>query len=448
MEQVPSAEQLLSGLRRRLSPPARRLLALCRESASARGEALYLVGGALRDLLRAGGAADEAPELDLALEGDAAALARAVAAASGATLLLHDSFMTARITLGEATIDIAATRSERYPQPAALPVVRPAPIEHDLTRRDFSVNALALRLTGEQPAEIIDPCGGLRDLKAGRIRILHDASFQDDPTRMLRACRYGARLQAGLSRTTAQALRRDAATVRRLSSERLGTEWRRLLEDRAAPGALKRAAALGLPAAAIRGWRPPPRLRRAFSGLGARRRPEQFWALSGLIEGESAVAAAFTHRCALRREEQEALADGQRLRRLQQWLGRPGLRPSAAASALRPMAEPALVAAAALWRGRAAQSVERFRGEWRPVESPLAAEALLELGVPHGPEIGAWLTALRDARLDGALAPGRAGTAAAKRWVESSPTGDRARRPGIATRPPLRRATRKGSRTR
>src|SRR5690606_1894726 len=101
-------------------------------------------------------------------------------------------FMTAAVRAGEVAIDVATARRETYDYPGALPRVEPAAIEEDLGRRDFTVNAMALPLQGAP--ELLDPHGGLADLEAGTLRLLHEASVRDDPTRALRAARYAARL--------------------------------------------------------------------------------------------------------------------------------------------------------------------------------------------------------------------------------------------------------------
>src|SRR4051812_4821478 len=143
----------------------------------------YLVGGAVRDLLLGASGAD----LDVAIGGDAAALSEI----PGYRPERDELFLTGRLEVGDEKIDIAQTRAESYPRPGALPAVRPAPIAEDLARRDFTVNAMAFPIA--EDAELLDPHGGLEDLRAGRLRILHDESFVDDPTRALRAARYAAR---------------------------------------------------------------------------------------------------------------------------------------------------------------------------------------------------------------------------------------------------------------
>lgn len=159
--------------------------------------ATYLVGGAVRDLLRGA----EPLDLDLAVEGDARAAARALADRLGREVREYGRFGTA-ILPGEPDLNLATTRSETYERPGALPVVEDAPLSDDLRRRDFTLNAMAIGLSGDRLGHLTDTHGGLDDLRAGLLRVLHDRSFLDDPTRLLRALRYQSRLGAEMDPDT------------------------------------------------------------------------------------------------------------------------------------------------------------------------------------------------------------------------------------------------------
>lgn len=161
---------------------------------------LYIVGGSVRDLLLGRAIKD----FDFTVEGDAAILAEVILRKYAGRVVFHHRFGTATWTLDESTfkranipllgtsefppfLDLISARSETYSQPGALPAIQRSTIDDDLRRRDFSINAMALRLDGRYYGELVDPLGGQADLKRGLIRILHDRSFLDDPTRMLRA---------------------------------------------------------------------------------------------------------------------------------------------------------------------------------------------------------------------------------------------------------------------
>lgn len=196
---------------------------------------VYLVGGAVRDLLLGRVRAD----LDLAVVGDAGELA----AKLGADPVEHERFATAKVQLDGHEVDIATARDETYPHPGALPEVEPAgDIDSDLSRRDFTINAMAFALNGEP--ELIDPYGGEADLEAGLLRVLHPRSIVDDPTRALRAARYASRFGFKLEPKTAALVRSaDLATV---SVDRRQTELLRLAAEPEAPRGFELLAEWGL----------------------------------------------------------------------------------------------------------------------------------------------------------------------------------------------------------
>ncbi len=226
---------------------------------AAGGTAAYAVGGPVRDLLRG----EPSRDADIAVEGDAVAVARRLADALGdGRVTVHSAFGTAVVRAAGFRVDLAATRSERYPHPAALPVVSPAGIDADLARRDFTVNALAAGLSGPRADELLDPYDGRADLASGTIRILHPGSFRDDPTRIFRAARYAARLAFALDEET-EGRARDAVAdglVGELSGARVRAEVVVLLGESAATlaAALPLAQRLGLLAAVGAGMTPAP----------------------------------------------------------------------------------------------------------------------------------------------------------------------------------------------
>ncbi len=172
---------------------------------------VYAVGGFVRDFLLAAPTFD----VDLVVEGRGIRFATAFARRHQARLTTHERFGTATVTFADGRkLDIATARTESYAHPAALPTVTPSSIEHDLGRRDFTINTMAIRLDPPRFGELVDGCGGQRDLRDHTIRVLHDRSFIDDPTRVFRAIRFEQRLHFRLSRDTALLMR--AAVQRRL----------------------------------------------------------------------------------------------------------------------------------------------------------------------------------------------------------------------------------------
>jgi tRNA nucleotidyltransferase (CCA-adding enzyme) len=329
------------------------------------GERAYLVGGAVRDLLLG----LEHPDLDVAVEGDVLELARRL----GSEPVSHERFATATVDVDGVRLDLARTRSERYPQPGALPEVEPAPLEADLARRDFTVNAMALPLAG--PPELIDPHGGRHDLDARVLRVLHPGSFADDPTRALRAARYAARLGLELEPETARLLRdADLGTV---SGDRVQAELRRITAADEAPAALELLFDWGLVG--------------IDAGAGARTRalreilarPE--WA--GFVD-----AAEAAYNIAVPDGELEAAA-------VRLAAAHPD-RPSEAvrlAHGRTPVDLAAARLAGAVW-------LDDYVREWRHVELEIDGSDLLAAGIPEGPAVGRGLAAALAARLDGQAA--------------------------------------------
>ncbi|HKG36910.1 MAG TPA: hypothetical protein VKA89_10790 [Solirubrobacterales bacterium] len=326
---------------------------------AAEGAPLYVVGGAVRDLLLGRGRTD----LDVAVEGDAAAVARRL----GGEVLEHQRFATAKARPGGVEVDLAATRAESYPHPGALPEVRPARLEEDLARRDFTVNAMALPLQGEE--RLIDPHGGREDLEAGVLRVLHEGSFRDDPTRALRGARYAARFglapddrareligEADLETVSEDRRRTElmrlAAEAEAAEAFRLLGEWRILDLDADAPGRVERVAEL---------LAAPP-----WSGVADRSR--------ALLVAASQPREPVTSLAAARPDRP---SEGVQLAR--------GARPEE------------LVLARALGGGW----LDDYVADWRSVMLEIDGRDLLAAGVPEGPPVGRALAAALRAKLDG-----------------------------------------------
>lgn len=194
----------------------------------------FLVGGPVRDLLIGRPAID----VDLTLEEGGSTLARALAKRVDGRVRSYPQFLTYKVTAdGLPEIDIATARKERYRAPGALPAVTTGKLKDDLLRRDFSINAIALDVLD---GSIHDPASGERDLREGVIRILHDRSFIDDPTRVFRALRLATRLGFSLHPETARLLREavESGALMTVSKERLWREIFLAMDEQAAPAVL------------------------------------------------------------------------------------------------------------------------------------------------------------------------------------------------------------------
>lgn len=344
-----------------LSEALRRLYPELETIAAAAIVPTYVVGGAVRDALLGRGRGD----LDLLVLGDAEELA---AALSSHPLAAHDRFGTATVELGGHRVDIAGARTETYSEPGALPVVAAAStVEADLGRRDFSVNAIAVPVGGGEP---IDPFGGTADAAARLLRVLHPRSFEDDPTRAVRAARYAARLGFTLEPETERLLRAtDLATV---SDDRRGAELARLAAEPSGPAGLRLLAEWGLLELRSGGAELAEAVAELFGDEPWREEAPHaeavlVAALGPASAGEEELAAARPSRPS----EGYELASGR---------------------------DPVeLVIARAL----GAEWLDAYLREWRSVALEIDGAALLAAGIPEGPALGRALRAARRAALDG-----------------------------------------------
>lgn len=276
-EGVPSHQNLGRMLERTLPAARLALLAAVAQAAFERKDAIYIVGGFVRDMLL------ERPSLDfdLVVEGDAIQLARLLAKKYGGRVTSHTRFGTAKWHIAEIRpvlagalmeemarrqpeisgnsntdnilaadlpefLDLISARREFYTYPSALPTVERGSIKLDLHRRDFTINTLALRLDGHHYGELHDYWGGLTDLRQGVIRVLHSLSFVDDPTRMLRAVRFEKRFNFRIEDRTADLIQEARPLMARVSGDRIRHELDHILEEDSAVRMLARAHELEL----------------------------------------------------------------------------------------------------------------------------------------------------------------------------------------------------------
>ncbi len=235
-------------LQRSLGEDQQKLLHLVAEEAIQRGLALYIVGGSVRDLVLG----RRLNDFDLTVEGDAIMLARALSSRHGGGVTAHTKFGTAKWFLPEAlkthhdTLDLISARSETYKHPAALPTVKLGSIEDDLRRRDFTINAMAIRVDSAHFGELRDDLNGLEDLENKIIRVLHTGSFIDDPTRMYRAVRYEGRYGFKIAGETLALIPEARPLVEKLSAQRIRHELDLILDEPNAVSMLKRLEELDL----------------------------------------------------------------------------------------------------------------------------------------------------------------------------------------------------------
>ena len=388
------------------APPAprlsRSLLAALRPvRKAATDERIAVVGGAVRDRLLGLRAAHR--DVDVIVEGDAVALARRAATSGALTLKLHERFETATLETPDGwSIDLARARRETYRRPGALPEVSPATLEEDLSRRDFTINAMAVELSGAGAGvRMHDPFGGAADLARRVLRVLHPRSFEDDPTRALRAVRYAARLRLGLETRTRGWLGAAVfgGALETVSGDRLRRELDRTLSERRFTEAVRLFDSLGIAIALHPGWRATPAV------LAALARAERFarasreattWLLPLLVwAGELSESACheLAGRLRLVSSARRALEGWASTRR----------DPVAAADRRTSLSSDERLAAAALLPDTGAGRRQK-RLWFAPVELTIRGADLLRAGIPPGPRVGRALAETRAALGNGRIA--------------------------------------------
>lgn len=359
-----------------------------------RGEGVYLVGGAVRDLLLGRKSFD----VDLAVEGDAIAFARGL----GGEVTAHGRFGTAVVRFPDGRqVDVVTCRRETYAAPAALPDVEAGSIDDDLARRDFTVNAMAAAL-GSDFGRLVDLYGGRADLEQGTIRVLHEASFVDDPTRIFRAVRYEARLGFRMDDRTEWLAREGVAGIGLLSPARMREEVVALLSEEEAERALDRLAEL---AAAPK---LEPGLVGRLDALRAELDPDApLWRVR-----LTALAAAYpglVARLSLRRQDARAVEEAVELA--------PRLAEATDPVEIADLAGRAPEGALLALAGRDSTALRDWFTRLRGVRLELTGADLAELGVPESPRVGEILEELRRRKLRGELDGREAELAAARELI-------------------------------
>ena len=391
-------------------PPA--VLALVRsasETAHDLGFNLYVVGGFVRDVLL------DQPnlDLDLVVEGDAIAVARALEKELGGRVHAHTRFGTAKWLVGKRNgvpidhLDFTSARTEFYAHPSALPEVEMSSIKQDLRRRDFTINTLAICLAPGRFGQLLDPFGGEQDLERGVIRALHNLSFIEDPTRILRAVRFEQRFGFTIEPRTEQLIGDALDMISRVSGERLRHELDLIFAESKPENALARLNALGVlraifPKLEFSSWHAEKF--RAARAANDQVEPITFFTLLAYSLTPSA-ASEFCKRLKFSKADAETVIQVLELRdEIAPQLDAPTLVPSVIYNVLVEHTDLALnVFRLATDDVRARERVELYQGKLSRIAPALTGEDLKKLGVPRGPAYKNLLAQLRNARLDGTI---------------------------------------------
>lgn len=372
------------------------------------GRRIYLVGGAVRDIMLQRPTTD----IDLVMEGDAIPFARKLCKHLRGRLTVHPSFGTATLEFDRGRrIDVVGAREETYKKPGALPTVRQGDMRSDSLRRDFTINAMALSLNPSTFAEVLDYTGGAEDLKAGRVRVLHDASFRDDPTRIFRAARYEQRYGFRIERRTLQLLKEalEARVFTTISMQRYVNEIDKVFaEDNPVP-AIRRLHRFKV----FEHLHPDMRIRMgllehfqkhrknpAFPGDAERVDPAAVYWMAFLAGSPTAVRDEILRRVPFAKSRRLLIAQLGELNRTGRYLKAKRLRPSVVHKKLSGLSEEALFYLFETTRNLNAWVNIRTYIERRGATLWITGDHLRDMGVRSGHRIGELLQQIFDKKLD------------------------------------------------
>lgn len=402
---------------RKLPKEIQDLISLASDIAAKNNVPAYLVGGFVRDLILGVKNLD----LDIVVEGDGIKFAEALADISKAKLIRHKRFGTAAILLRHnLKIDVATARSEVYPYPASLPVVTPGSLRDDLARRDFTINAMAISITQVNFGRLIDMFGGKDDLRRKKVRILHDFSFVDDPTRILRAIRFAARYGFTLEIKTLKLLKQAARAkmLQQVQPQRLRDEIILALREERSLNQIRQLQKLAgfsfisrhLSVSASR-WK---LLRRTdcqikwFLKAYPKRRQLDLWLIyfMALIDSLSLNAAKMVCKeFAFRKgEEKRILSYKKIIRTLIPRLSESDIKPSRIFSLLQPQSYEVIILIKAKYKNANTQKhIKDFFEIYNGMRLYISGHDLHRLGVKPGPKYQQILTSVLNAKLNGCV---------------------------------------------
>jgi len=437
------AERIRSLMAEALPQGLAELLLAARDAANDLGYSLYVVGGFVRDLLLGSPTLD----LDLVVEGDALRMAERLAEKTHGHVRSHARFGTAKVILeGELppgvprSLDFVTARTEFYESPTVLPQVERSSIKQDLYRRDFTINTMAICLDRERYGELLDYYGGLRDLEEGRIRVLHNLSFVEDPTRILRAVRFEQRLRFAIEARTLRLMEDALDLLSHVSGERLRNELFLILKEDAPERSLQRLDQMGALQRIHESLRLTgdtlerfERLRHQLREISAngnrdasgaeRALPELRQCYLALLTSHMSEAElqSFVQRIRLTNNDARFLGEVVQLRDVRASLEAERMLPSSIYAALHPFSPEARFVLSVLTDSpRVARRVVLYEKELARIAPTLTGNDLKALGVPPGPIYRVILDRVRDALLDRQIATADEEHALARSLVASS----------------------------
>jgi tRNA nucleotidyltransferase (CCA-adding enzyme) len=374
------------------------ILSIAGQVAGEQQHKLYMVGGIVRDLLLGRSSLD----LDLVVEGDAIEISRHFAEKVKGKVTFHTRFLTATVKWEGWSVDFATARSETYSKPGALPAVEAGDIITDLSRRDFTMNSLAVDISS---GELLDPYNGMKDIEKRLVRVLHEKSFIDDATRIWRAIRYEQRLDFTLEPDTLRLLKRDLNMLETISRDRIRHELELVLKEEFPEKAIRRARNLGVleklhPSLQGDNWL-TEKFMKAREVVSPNSPSTELYLTLLAYRLNKDETEEFISRLGLRKLQTRTLRDACLVKSRIYKISESELKPGEIYNLLHGLHHTALIAASIADSPEIEKNITVYLDKLRYVRTALTGKDLEEMGIKPGPRMKEILGKLLQARLDG-----------------------------------------------
>lgn len=359
----------------------------------------YLVGGSVRDIL-----SGESPvDIDIMASTDTERLVESIVGQGSAAVRKASEFGTWSLDVQDVELDLSTARRETYERSGALPTVFPGTVDDDLARRDFSINAMAISLREDSWGNVLDPHGGAEDLERGLVRVLHDRSFIDDATRILRAIRYACRRDFQLAPQTGELLEGALPYISTISPDRVRHEFERIFKEPRAVKMVELAGRLGVLSAVHPALRADPASLAAIKAMPENNARRSELLLGSIVQSiEDDEVDSLIERLNLNADWARIVRDVAAVRGRTKDLMGENVAKSRVYRLLQGLSDSAIESCAmAETDQKVAHRLRLYLDELRHIRTSLDGNNLMAMGVPQGPAVGRMLEKLLDARLDG-----------------------------------------------
>ncbi len=384
-----------------LTAAQKEILELTSAAADSSNAYVFLVGGAVRDILLR----KTPKDLDIVIDGSPDEFLKDLTEIVDGKILTESQFGTFKFNIGCQDVDIAVARTETYSKPGALPTVSQGSLEEDLNRRDFSINAIAISINVNTMGELLDPFNGRQDLENELVRVLHKDSFIDDSTRILRAIRYATRLNFNLSPDTDELVQSQLGYLDTLSGDRLRNELRMILIEPTVIQILKDCQHRGILKAIHPGLNTSISYLNKIDVLLCSKKIDEQEILSALLYPvPTSLLQSIVERLSIEGQWRKIAYDIQHIHKHSQKLSSENIRRSEIYFLLRDIQVPVIKGFRAMTEVENIQNnLNLYLDELQQAHPTLNGKDLVAMGIPEGPKIGILLKQLLEERLDGRI---------------------------------------------